>query len=65
VWVISNLNQKFDIQRLSKIDLSKMPTDDYFLENGDIVFVRSNGNRELVGRSIEIFPNKEKVVYSD
>jgi hypothetical protein len=53
-----------DIQRLSKIDLSKMPTDDYFLENGDIVFVRSNGNRELVGRSIEIFPNKEKVVYS-
>lgn len=37
---------------LSGISLNEMPGEDYLLKNGDIVFVRSNGNKELVGRSV-------------
>lgn len=36
----------------------------YFLQDNDIVFVRSNGSKELVGRSILIKNLKEKVVHS-
>jgi len=32
--------------------------------DGDIVFVRSNGNKELVGRSVEVFPRSEKMTFS-
>ena len=37
---------------LTTISLNEMPGEDYLLKNGDIVFVRSNGNKELVGRSV-------------
>ncbi len=30
----------------------RIPTDDYLLQDNDILFVRSNGNRELVGRTL-------------
>lgn len=37
--------------------------DDY-LEKGDILFVRSNGNKNLVGRSLFISENNQKMVFS-
>lgn len=49
---------------LSFISLSTLPSDDYFLKKGDLVFVRSNGNKELVGRCVEIFPEDERISYS-
>jgi len=49
-----------DMDRIKEVSLSS----DYLLKNGDIVFVRSNGNRELVGRCIEIFPHSTKVTFS-
>jgi len=53
-----------DISSLSEIDLSVAPATDYRLRDGDIVFVRSNGNRELVGRSVEVFPKGEELAFS-
>lgn len=49
---------------LSSISLSTLPAEDYFLKKGDLVFVRSNGNKELVGRCVEIFPENEQISYS-
>ena len=37
---------------------------EYLLQNEDIVFVRSNGNKNLVGRCLEVYPNKEEVTFS-
>ena len=53
-----------DIDSLAFIALNKLPAADYFLQNGDLIFVRSNGNRELVGRCIAVYPGAEKVTYS-
>ena len=39
-------------------------TDDYLLANGDIVFVRSNGNKALVGRSVAVYPNDIPTTFS-
>ena len=49
---------------LSTINLNAAPPDDYFLRNGDLVFVRSNGSKDLVGRCVAVYPNEEKVTYS-
>lgn len=38
--------------------------DDYYLKNGDIIFVRSNGSKEFVGRSIMVDNIDFKVTYS-
>lgn len=53
-----------DMSKLSFIGFSEPPSQEYLLKNGDIVFVRSNGNKDLIGRSIEIFPGEEKVTFS-
>ena len=53
-----------DTTKLAKIKLSNLPSNDYFLNNGDIVFVRSNGNKSLVGRSVLIFPNNNPTLFS-
>jgi len=53
-----------DIESLSFIDLNALPSEEYFLRNGDLVFVRSNGNKQLVGRCISIYPDDEKVTFS-
>lgn len=57
-WKLTNTST------LSSISLNKQPSDDYFLKNEDLVFVRSNGNKELVGRCIVVYPNEEKVTFS-
>lgn len=39
-------------------------SDDYLLKNGDILFVRSNGNKNLVGRAMIVQNVTEKVTFS-
>jgi type I restriction enzyme S subunit len=52
-----------DYQTLQEID-SSIISDDDLLHNGDILFVRSNGNKNLVGRSMFIKDIQESVCYS-
>lgn len=59
-----NISVIDNIERLSKISLNEMPSEEYLLKNGDIVFVRSNGNRELVGRCVTIYPNDVPTTFS-
>lgn len=59
-----SLSRLTDMDSLSTVNLSKIPSDEYFLRDNDFVFVRSNGNRELVGRCITVFPKKKKVTFS-
>lgn len=53
-----------DMTVLSSITLSRNLSADYLLQDGDLVFVRSNGNKELVGRCLLVYPGNEKVSYS-
>lgn len=53
-----------DMSVLPMVSLKESTNTDYLLQNGDIVFVRSNGNRALVGRSVVVYPGDEPVVYS-
>ncbi|WP_297422792.1 restriction endonuclease subunit S [Clostridium sp.] len=53
---------------LNTNDLNKIKYSDldmnYLLENGDLIFVRSNGNKELIGRVLYCENIEEKVTYS-
>lgn len=53
-----------NIENLSNIELDSLPADDYLLKDGDLVFVRSNGNKALVGRCVEVFPRQTKLTFS-
>lgn len=53
-----------ELDNLGFVDVNSLPTDDYLLKNGDLVFVRSNGNKALVGRCISIYPDDEPVTFS-
>lgn len=53
-----------DTSILPKISLNKMPPEEVMLRDGDIVFVRSNGNKMLVGRCLVIFPGDIATTYS-
>lgn len=53
-----------DFDSLGFIELNDLPAADYFLRDGDLLFVRSNGNRELVGRCMAVYPGKERATYS-
>ena len=62
---VSNFGNKLvpDYEELAEIDGSVVRENDY-LQNGDIVFVRSNGNKELVGRCMLIKDTPSPVTYS-
>jgi len=49
---------------LPKILLKEMPSEEYLLKDDDIVFVRSNGNKALVGRSIAVYPGDIPTTFS-
>ena len=49
---------------LSDISICDKPSRDHFLQDGDIVFVRSNGNKQLVGRCLAVYPHETEVVFS-
>jgi type I restriction enzyme S subunit len=53
-----------DVTILPHIQLSTAPSESYYLKDGDIVFVRSNGNKALVGRSVEVTVGENKAVFS-
>jgi type I restriction enzyme M protein len=49
---------------LDEVHLDSPITDEYLVRGGDILFVRSNGNPELVGRSIIVPPPNEPTSFS-
>jgi type I restriction enzyme S subunit len=49
---------------LDQINPDGIITERYILRDGDIVFVRSNGNRALIGRSLFMEQPPEEVTYS-
>ena len=49
---------------LPRVSLNEMPSEEYLLKNGDIVFVRSNGNKALVGRSVAVYPGDITTTFS-
>lgn len=49
---------------LQELTLSEKPKEELLLKEGDIVFVRSNGSKELVGRSVLISNIKYETTYS-
>lgn len=51
-------------QELEQINPEGIVTECNILHDGDIVFVRSNGNRELIGRSLFIEQPPEQVTHS-
>ena len=53
-----------DTSKLSKVSLNEMPNNDYLLKNEDIVFVRSNGNKALVGRCLAVYPGDTLTTFS-
>ncbi|MBS9971584.1 restriction endonuclease subunit S [Vibrio alginolyticus] len=50
--------------RLSTINLNEMPDNGYLLQDNDLLFVRSNGNKALVGRCVSVHPGSEEVTFS-
>ena len=52
VAAFQNRSVIYTVDQLTTISINHMPNDDYLLNDGDIVFVRSNGNKELVGRCV-------------
>lgn len=59
-----NLSVIDNMEQLSAISLNEKPSAEYLLSSEDIVFVRSNGNRQLIGRSIVIYTGGIDVTFS-
>jgi type I restriction enzyme S subunit len=55
---------EIEVAAFSDIHLTEKPSDNYILQDEDIVFVRSNGSRELVGRSVLIRTNGKTATFS-
>lgn len=53
-----------DTEMLPTILLNETPPKESLLKDGDIVFVRSNGNKALVGRCLAVFPHSTPTTYS-
>jgi len=52
------------VGKISSIQTKKEVNTSYYLKDGDLVFVRSNGNKSLVGRCMLIHTKGEKISYS-
>ena len=46
------------------VSLNETPSEESMLQDGDIVFVRSNGNKALVGRCLVVYPRSTPTTYS-
>jgi len=53
-----------DYESLGEINPDGIVKNEDYLKQGDIIFVRSNGNKNLVGRSLFISSDNFKLVYS-
>ena len=51
-------------EHLPMISLNEAPPEESMLQDGDIVFVRSNGNKALVGRCLVVYPRNTPTTYS-
>ena len=51
-------------EHLPTISLNEEPSEESMLQDGDIVFVRSNGNKALVGRCVVVYPHETPTTYS-
>jgi len=49
---------------LPTVSLNEMPSEEYLLRDDDIVFVRSNGNKALVGRSVAVYSGDTPTTFS-
>lgn len=52
------------VDNLSTISLKQVPSKEYLLKDGDIIFVRSNGNKNLVGRCVVVYPGDAALTFS-
>ena len=59
-----NLSSIQNTSELPTVSLGSIPSNDYFLQDEDIVFVRSNGNKELVGRCLLVYPGNIPTIFS-
>ena len=53
-----------DTSVLPTVSLNEMPSSEYLLKDDDIVFVRSNGNKKMVGRSVAVYPGTVPTTFS-
>lgn len=60
---LSTLNNTDNLDKIY-VEASDEQLSSYFLRDDDIVFVRSNGSKELVGRSLLVKKPANRVVYS-
>lgn len=51
-------------EHLPTVSLNEKPSEESMLQDGDIVFVRSNGNKALVGRCVVVYPHETPTTYS-
>ncbi|KAA3908589.1 restriction endonuclease subunit S [Bacteroides ovatus] len=58
-----NIKKLSSFEDIPTIEVKYIPQE-YLLNNEDIVFVRSNGNKSLVGRCLEVYPNDTEVTFS-
>lgn len=58
-----NIKSLTSFDDISSIETENLPQE-YLLHNEDIVFVRSNGNKNLVGRCLEVYPNDVEITFS-
>lgn len=53
-----------DFSGTTAVTIDGQLSDDDILKDGDLLFVRSNGNKALVGRCVYVRPNGERVTFS-
>ena len=53
-----------DTAALPTVSLNEMPSSEYLLRDDDIVFVRSNGYKKMVGRSVAVYPGAVPTTFS-
>lgn len=58
----NNVRASFD--DLEQINPEGVVRKEHLLKNGDIIFVRSNGNRDLIGRSMFVDGLREGITHS-
>lgn len=51
-------------EQLPIVSLNEAPPEESMLKDGDVVFVRSNGNKALVGRCLVVYPRNTPTTYS-
>lgn len=63
---VSDFQDKKEIQarELDSILIEEKISEEYYLKDGDIVFVRSNGSKSLVGRNVLVHIQDEVVIFS-